>query len=161
MRPERASVSAELAATLDVLAAAATSLQNEWWVLGGAAMVLLGVGDLEVPDVDVLATEADALHLLEALGGERVREAPAGQFRSNVFGKAAGTPLVIEVMAGLEVRTGGGWTAVRPRTRVELPWGPRRLFVPDAAEQAVICRTFARPKDLTRADRLEALAVSG
>jgi hypothetical protein len=33
---------ADLAATLDVLAAAATDLQDPWWVFGGAAMVLTG-----------------------------------------------------------------------------------------------------------------------
>ena len=157
----RDSVAAELAVTLDVLAAAAGGLQDQWWLFGGAAMVLLGLDDLKVPDVDVLASETDALRLLEALGGERVGEAPVGQFRSKVFGKATSTPLVVEVMAGLEVHSAGAWTAVRPRTRVPLPWGAHQLFVPDAAEQAAICRTFGRPKDLTRAVRLDALAVSG
>jgi hypothetical protein len=57
-------------------------------------------------------------------------------------------------MAALEVRTADGWTPVKPRTRLAVSG----LYVPDAAEQARICRLFGRPKDLARAVRLEAVA---
>ena len=146
-----------LARTLDRLAEAAATLQEPWWVFGGAAMALLGL-DIETPDVDVLVADTDALPLIEALGGRLNPTGGPGQFRSRIFGSAGGAPLPIEVMAGLEVLGGGCWRAVLPRTRVTIPWGRAHLFVPSLEEQAAICRLFGRSKDMSRAAGLEALA---
>ena len=61
-------------------------------------------------------------------------------------------------MAGFEAFSGGVWAPVIPATRKAVDWKGRRLFTPSAAEQAAICRRFARPKDLARVALLEALA---
>ena len=146
-----------LAATLDRLAEAASGLAEPWWVFGSAAAALLGLEDLDPADVDVIASPGDAPLLAGRLGAEvRVTDHP--RFQSDFFAVAAATPLPVEVMSGFRIRTGEAWTPVRPQTRMLVPWGGGALPVPEAGEQARICRLLGRPKDLERAARLEALA---
>jgi hypothetical protein len=144
--------------TLEVLAAAAADLADPWWVFGGAAMPFYGLPEEVGPDVDVLASLADAPTLLARLGGSLVTDAAPELFRSTGFGRATASPLPIEVMAELEVLSGAAWRPVRFSTRLAepLPSG-RLLHTPAAEEHAAMCRLFGRPKDLRRAALLEAM----
>src|SRR5690606_10802710 len=81
-----------LAATFDILASAATELQDPWWVFGGAGMALSGLSEWHVPDVDVMTSPRDARRLIEALHGETVEDPGEGLFRSQVFGQILTTP---------------------------------------------------------------------
>lgn len=146
-----------LDATFDILASAATELQDPWWVFGGAAMVLAGLEDLHTPDVDVMASPRDARRLIAALGGQPVEDPSEGMFRSRVFGQILTTPIPIDVMAEMEVRSGAEWSPVRFQTRVPVNTDAGVIHIPSVAEQIEICRQFGRPKDLQRAERLETL----
>lgn len=141
-----------LARTLDIVAEAASTLQQRWWIIGSAAAILAGL-DEPVADVDLLAGEADARLLLRSWGTEPQPPSPSLLFASSVFARVLLAPLPIEVMAGTRVR---GEPLV-PRTRIEVPWGERGLYIPDIAEQIAILRRFGRDKDVRRAERLEAL----
>ena len=154
----KSAINADLAATLDLVAAGCAGLSDDWWVFGGAGMALAGVQDLSPPDVDLIVSERDAAQLI-ALWGAHIETGGASPlFRSRIFAKAQIGPLPVEIMAGFEVREPHGWSPVLPRTRqaVERPSGT--LFIPTAAEQAEICRRFGRPKDLARLAALEALS---
>lgn len=144
--------------TLDVIARSGPGLFDPWWVFGSAGMALVGVPDLSPPDVDLIVSERDALTLIELWDAERVPAAPSPLFRSTIFAKAQIAPIPIEVMAGFEAFSDGGWSAVVPATRHHIPWRAGALFTPTASEQAAICRRFGRPKDLARVALLEALA---
>jgi hypothetical protein len=146
-------VTPELAATLGDVARAAAGLPGPWWLIGSAAAVLLGLDETPA-DVDVLTGEADARRLIAALGAAPLPADGTPLFRSTVFAQIRSTPVAVDVMGGFEVRTAAGWTRVWPATRVAVGG----VFIPDAAEQARICRLFGRPKDLARAARLEAIA---
>lgn len=151
-------VTPELAATLDLIAEAGSSLTGPWWVFGSAAMALAGVQGLSPPDVDLIVSEADAGLLLRRWG---LTPEPASQselFRSKIFAKARIAPLTIEIMAGFEVKTTEGWRDVRPRTRIAVQRNSGEIYIPSAVEQAEICRLFGRPKDLERLPALDALA---
>jgi len=150
----RPDLTRDLAVTLDVVAAAAGSLSDDWWLLGSAAMALVGVSGLTPPDVDLLVSERDARRLIGAWNAEVAPPSSSDLFRSRIFAKAKISPLPIEIMAGFEVRAGDGWRAILPRTRMAIGG----VFVPTAVEQAEICRLFGRPKDLARIGALEALA---
>jgi hypothetical protein len=141
-----------LTQTLDTVAEAASILQQPWWIIGSAAAVLAGL-DEQVADVDLLTSEADARRLLHAWGTEAQPPSPSPLFASTLFARVGLGPLPIEVMAGTQVRG----EPLAPRTRVAVPWGDRRLYIPDKAEQIAILRRFGRDKDLRRAQRLEAL----
>lgn len=138
-------------------AAARADMQDPWRVFGGAAMALVGLRDWRVPDIDVLTSPGDARRLIPALGAEIVADPGEGQFRSRVYGRTQGEAIPIEVMAGLEVRTGADWVPVVFETRIPVAAGPHILHIPAVAEQIAMARLFGRPKDLARADALERL----
>ncbi|MFB7882072.1 hypothetical protein [Brevundimonas diminuta] len=146
-----------LAATFDILASAATELQDPWWVFGGAGMALSGLSEWHVPDVDVMTSPRDARRLIETLHGEAVEDPGEGLFRSQVFGQILTTPVPVEVMAKMDVRAGADWTPVIFTTRQPIELDGGTLYVPTVAEQIEKCRLFGRPKDLQRAERLETL----
>lgn len=153
-----ADLTPELSATLDIIAQAAPQLQDPWWVFGSAAMALAGVPALSPPDVDLLVSEADARRLLDLWRVQPEPPSSSARFRSKIFAKARLAPLTIEIMAGFEVNTAEGWRPITARTRVAVQHNGAEIPIPNAAEQAEICRVFGRPKDLARVPALEALA---
>ena len=146
-----------LVATLHVLADAARELEDPWWVFGGAAMALAGLDDLHVPDVDVMASPRDARRLIEALHGRPVADPGEGLFRSQVFGQILTTPVPIDVMAEMDVRSGADWYPVLFETRQPVDVDGFVLHMPTVREQIAVARLFGRSKDLQRAERLETL----
>ena len=146
-----------LIATLHILADAARELEDPWWVFGGAAMALAGLDDLHVPDVDVMASPRDARRLLDALHGQPMADPGEGLFRSQVFGQILTTPVPIDVMARMDVRSGGDWSPVAFETRQPVEVEGVIIPIPTIAEQIAVCRMFGRSKDLQRAERLETL----
>ena len=146
-----------LAATFDILASAASELQDPWWVFGGAGMALSGLSEWHVPDVDVMTSPRDARRLIEALHGEVTPDPGEGLFRSQVFGQILTTPVPLDVMANMDVRAGGDWVPVTFSTRVPIALEDFTVFTPSIEEQIETCRLFGRPKDLQRAEMLESL----
>lgn len=147
----------DLSAALDILASASSVMQDPWWVFGGAAMVLAGLTDWRVPDVDVLCSVRDAKALIDALHGEVTPDPGEGMFRSRVFGQILTTPVPVEVMADFEARNGGEWTPVTFNSRIPVAVDGGRIYIPSVAEQIETCKLFGRPKDLQRAEQLQRL----
>ena len=147
----------DFAASLDILASAASEMQDPWWIFGGAAMVLWGLRDWRAPDIDIMASPRDARRLIEALHGEVTPDPGEGLFRSQVFGQILTTPVPLDVMAGMDVRAGGDWVPVTFSTRVPIVLEDFTVFTPSINEQIETCRLFGRPKDLLRAEMLESL----
>lgn len=150
----------DLALALEELAAAATAPEprDPWWVFGGAAMALVGLGDWRVPDIDVLASPGEVRRLAAALGARLVSDPGEGRFRSRLYARTEGRPVSIELMAGLEVRCGGEWRPVSFASRLPLAVGNGAVYIPAVADQIAVARMFGRPKDLARADALERLS---
>lgn len=146
-----------LTETLERLLEAAVGLREPWWVFGGAAMRLAGLDNLPIQDVDVMATPDDARRLIAALGGRPVDDPGEGRFRSVVFGQILMTPTPIDIMGAMEVRSDEGWTPVRFQTRMPVSTSAGVIHIPSVREQIDTCRLFGRPKDLQRAEQLEAL----
>jgi hypothetical protein len=146
-----------LSAALDIVASAAADLQDPWWIYGGAAMAMAGLDDLHVPDIDVLASPRDARRLIAALHGDVVADPGEGMFRSAVFAQILTTPVPVDVMADMDVRSAGEWTRLAFASRLPVATESGVVYIPGVAEQIATCRLFGRPKDLQRADRLEKL----
>jgi hypothetical protein len=143
-----------LAETLERIGPDLHALDEPWWLIGSAAMVLHGVALPAIDDVDVLTTPAGAWALATRWGVEPTTPQPSEQFDSEVFFQRSDTPLAVEVMAGFRVKTAHGWTPVLPETRVALGG---RWFAPSRAELLKILALFGREQDLKRAERLRAL----
>ncbi len=143
-------LSADLRQTLVMTADALAGAQDPWWVVSSAAVALHGVAPIEVGDVDVLMSVADAQRAMDQLGVVPIEDGASALFRSTLFTRWEMPPLVVEIMAGFHIATGSGWTEVLPRTRVPIFVDERVVYVPDRAELAEMLRLFGRPKDLER-----------
>jgi len=146
-----------LISTLAQIAPDLDALQEDWWLIGSAALVLSGVTLPTVDDIDILTTPAGAEFLAERWGGGLACSGPTGHFRSEVFFRRTDTPMPVEVMAGFEVNTAKGWTPVRPRTRVALAWLGGLYFAPSHVELLDMLALFGRPQDCERAALLDAV----
>jgi len=125
--------------------------REAWWVIGSAAVALLGGGPLEVADVDVLVAPADADRVFGALGLAAHPGNPDARFRSALFACWDAPPREVEFMSGLQVNTADGWRPVQPRTRRAMTLGGATLFTPSREELRQILLTFGRTKDHERA----------
>ena len=136
--------------TLREIGRVASTFHDDWWIIGSAAIALLG-HTTTVADVDLLVSDGDARALFASRWATGMDHAKGGaQFRST-YGRHTTTPLVVEVMGGLELLEAGRWYRIEPRSRIAVSIGNDPVFIPDATEQLEMLRRFGRPKDLKRA----------
>lgn len=137
--------------TLLEVAVVMRAAEDPWWLIGSAAVALLGAEPVTVADVDVLLSDADAVRVFAALGLERRAGAPHALFRSTMLAGWERPPYKVEFMSGLQVNTAGGWVAVAPETREAVELGPVTLYTPSRRELRQILLAFGRAKDHERA----------
>lgn len=132
-----------------------------WCLIGSAAARLLGA-EVDVVDIDVLVSRADA-DTLAALWADRrdATHAPADadRFRSR-FARFRFPGLPVEVMGGLELDQGDGWQPVSPGRLLLIGVQGMAVPVPSAEDQIRLFESFGREKDLLRAKLLRAFASS-
>lgn len=139
---------------LRAVAGAMADARDPWWIIGSAAVALLGGASVHVADLDVLLSPADALRVLPALG---LHPGPGGvdsRFRSSIYARWEEPELPVEFMADFDLCQNGVWQAVLPATRIAHHLGDVVLYTPERAEMRAILQGFGRPKDLRRADLL-------
>ncbi len=112
--------------------------------------------ELQVGDIDLLMSRADAARLLERHGRAPAAGSTHSKFRSDVFGRLECGGYEVEVMGGFHVHDGVEWRAVRPRSRIACLFQSAELFVPPVDELVEMCRLFGRPKDEERERLLQA-----
>jgi hypothetical protein len=141
------------------IAKAAPVGDDDWWIIGSAAIAASGIEGVEPDDVDILGSTATLLNFLDCWQVASGAAHPGGQFRSYPYVRVR-LPgcLPIETMGDLQVYASGRWLPVRPATRVELKIAGHSIFVPTLREQIDILRMFGRPKDLAKARLIEAAA---
>lgn len=140
--------------TMTMLREVMADARDDYWVIGSAAVRLHGI-DTSVGDVDVLLSDRDAIAVLERLGLPPIPGVPDARFRSYRFGRWTAPPLMLEFMAGLEVRAACGWRPVETSG-----WRPAQhdypCPVPDRVALIALLRSFGRAKDMERAACLSA-----
>ena len=141
---------ADLRQTLVMTADALEGARDPWWIISSAAVALHGVTPIEVGDVDVLMSVADARRAMDRLGVVPIEDGASALFRSTLFGRWETPPLVVEIMAGFHVAAAAGWTEVLPRTRMPALVEGSVVYVPERVELAGMLRLFGRPQDLER-----------
>lgn len=149
-------MSGELQQTLAIVSAVAEEATDPWWVIGSAAVALLGVEVGGVQDVDLLMSVGDAERTLQRLGLRPINKEPSPRFRSAVLGAWQAPPLPVEILGGFSLSTSEGWRPVVPTTRQRVTIQGFALFVPSATELRQILISFGREKDLERARLLGA-----
>lgn len=131
-----------------------------WWIIGSAAVVLLG-GDTAVADIDLLTGERDARALAARLGVALAASDAHPRFRSRVFARWPRGDRDVEIMGGLMLAEDSGWAALVPATRVAVAVGDETVFVPAREEMIAILTRFGRDKDRARARILECTGAPG
>jgi hypothetical protein len=144
---------ASLALVAEILADA----KDEWWLVGGAAVALQGL-DIAIADIDVLMSRRDIVRVIARLGIAPVAGVAIDRIRSEIWARWTAPPLAVDLMTGLQVRTGECWTRVAPATRQAVNVDGRTLYAPARRELIDILRLFGRPKDLERAEGLARIA---
>lgn len=140
-----------LRATADFL----SGTENPWWVLGSAAMALIGVDPGEIRDIDVLVSPSDARMLMRTHGLTNQADGGTDRFRSDCFLRPALGALPVEVMSGYQIFERGNWMPVAPASRQAVRIGDATIFVPDRADQITLFQRLGRPKDMDRLQRFD------
>jgi len=138
-------------------------LEEPWTIIGSGALMIVGVAVDDCPDLDIVTTAAGAAVLEAAWSASRQADYapdPAAAFRSR-FSRYLAPEGAIEVMGDLQLRTDAGWRPVVVGATERRRFGGLDLAVPTPAEQLRILREFGRPKDLAKAERLEAWLAEG
>jgi hypothetical protein len=145
----------------EVLAAVVPPLREHcrdaWVVIGSAAVALAGA-PVEVADLDLLTSHADAERLIALWGAEldsAYQPAASDRFRSR-FARFLFPGMAVEVMGGLELHAAQGWVPVQVHDIEHVACAGLAVPVPSRAEQIRILESFGRPKDLQRAQLLRA-----
>ncbi|GGA46738.1 hypothetical protein [Dyella nitratireducens] len=146
----------------EVIAASVPLLQRHccdpWVVIGSAACALAGAC-VDVADLDVLASTADAERLIALWPSRRdTTYAPAGadRFRSH-FARFLFPGMPVEVMGDLQLHGAHAWQAVQVNDVVHVQVADIAVPIPSRCEQIRILESFGRPKDRARAELLRAL----
>lgn len=122
------------------------SANDDWWIIGSAAVALHGAVPVTVADVDVLCSERDALAVVARLGLSMAAGGADPLFASAVFARWEVLPLAVEFMAGFRVR--GAAVALITRELVRVAGGV--VAVPSREELRGLLVRFGREKDLVR-----------
>lgn len=148
----------DLSAALTELAGLLAEAHQPWWVVGAAAVTLNGGEPGAFRRIEVVLSNGDLRRICELRGVEPVSRQGTPLTRSR---RALSVPLgayEAKLMVLLEVRQGGAWVPVQPRTRVAFGLaGGATVFAPDRNEMIALLHRYGRAKDLARAASLEAL----
>jgi hypothetical protein len=146
----QAGLNPALAAALEALAGELALCAEPWWVVGSAAIALHGGCQVEVRDIDLLLSRADARALLARRGMAARPGVPDERFRSDIFASWEERGMEVDLFAGFCVRKGDDWQELVPETRQPVLLGAARLFVPSVGELIAWARLFGREKDRER-----------
>ena len=132
------------------VAALLSDTSDPWWILGSAAMALIGVDPGEIRDIDVLVSTRDARALMRRDGIENAADGGRESYRSAVFMRTQADTLTVEIMAGYDIRRGDIWEPVAPASREKVMVGDAALFIPSREEQISLLKRLGRDKDRRR-----------
>ena len=150
----------DVATALNAVAEAMRPACDPWWIIGSAAVVLLG-GATSVADIDLLTSECDAEALVRRLRLQVAAPDRHPRFRSRLFARWPRPDRAVEIMGGMMVAAGPAWEPLLPRTRQACVVAGSTLYVPERGEMVAILTRFGRDKDMARAHVLACTGAPG
>lgn len=140
----------DLQSAIDFVAAAMPG-DSDWWIIGSAAVALLGL-EVTVADVDIVASPDVVAGVLKHLGAAPLPPKTDSRFRSRPFARIERAGMLpVELMGGLEVNGTDGWQPLHIRSRQRVRAGAATVYIPSPEEQIAIFHRFGRDKDFVRA----------
>lgn len=130
------------------------SVDDSIYIIGAAAIFLLGGKIEETHDIDILTSTRNA-RLLQSLWAERrVNDftPPDGDRFKSIFARYKFNLMDIEVMGDLEILIEGSWERLRVDDYHQIKVGDLEVRIPTKEEQIRILKIFGRAKDLAKID---------
>ena len=141
---------ADLAKTLESVAAALNSRRRDWVVFGGSAMALYGFDVGEVKDIDIIVSSETAASLMSELCLKNQADGGSARFRSEYLLRPDFGPVEVEILGNFEIKSAMIWHRVALGKPNAICVGNQTVFVAEVAALADIFDLCARPKDLAR-----------
>lgn len=149
----------ELADTLSFLHALSKRAGVEPVLFGTSVLEVLGIGNFQAADVDVIVDAEQAKALASAAGVDPGGEGGNDKFRSIVHLHLGGAPLVIDVMAGMSIHSADGWALYELRETVEIGAVGGRFHATSLADLKRFYRLAGRAKDRAKIAALDVLTA--
>lgn len=128
-------------------------------LFGTSVLEILGIGDFQAADLDVIVDADEARALAAVAGIDPGGEGGNDKFRSLLHLHLDGAPLVVDVMAGMSIRTADGWTPYEVGETVEVEAAGRRFLAVSLADLKRFYRLAGRAKDSAKIAALDAALV--
>ncbi|MDL2322995.1 hypothetical protein LJC52_03315, partial [Bacteroidales bacterium OttesenSCG-928-A17] len=122
------------------------SLQDDYFIIGSAALILSGVEVGHTSDIDILTSDRDANYLKKVWKEKHVKEYQPKQndlFRSN-FSRYNFEFLDVEIMGDLAVRKNNDWKPLIIQDYTYFSRDEIRIKLPTMEEQKRILKWFGR-----------------
>ncbi|MCM5552515.1 hypothetical protein [Pleomorphomonas sp. NRK KF1] len=147
----------ELSQSLAFLGHLAEEARIEPIVFGSTVLELLGIGRFQASDLDVIVS-VDAAEALAAVAGvEPDGKGGNDRLRSRVRLRLEGAPLVIDVMAEMNIGSPDGWTLYEVAESVEIVSDGRRVRAASLADLRRFYSLAGRPKDFAKIAAIDAV----
>lgn len=147
-----------LATVLHRLAEELETCRDPWCIFGGASMVLRGLENGPIRDVDVLVSLHDARAIMDRLALPNLAAGGTSLFRSKVLLHADFGPLPVEIMADMQICHDGQWHAVTPGEPDMIRFGGINIPIARILDQMRISHLSGREKDVRRGKLLREMA---
>ncbi len=132
-------------------------LEDNYYLIGSAALVLAGVKVDSISDIDILTSKRDA-HTLKNLWKSKLETnhqfKDESLFRSN-FARFEFDEIAIEVMGDLEICINNHWERLKINEFIEIKLDKYSIKIPILKEQKRILALFGREKDLRRIELID------
>ena len=128
-------------------------------LFGTVVLELKGIGDFAAADLDVIVLAEEATALAAAAGIDPGGEGGNDKFRSMVHLHLSGAPLVVDVMAGMSIRTTDGWVLYEMGEAVEIEAVGKRFRTVSLADLRRFYRLAGRAKDVAKIAALDTIVA--
>ena len=149
----------KIISTLTEITSALSQLEDEFFVIGSAALLLSNIEIGETQDIDILTSTKDS-NKLQQLYKNILEEQPTTKednlFKSN-FARLKHPIMDIEIMGDLKVLNNGIWLPVEIKEYQEININKVTIKIPTLKEQIKLLKLFGREKDLKKIKEIETI----
>lgn len=149
----------KIISTLAEITSALNQLEDNFYIIGAAGLILSDLEIGETQDIDILTSSRDS-DKLQQLYKNILEEHPITKennlFKSN-FARLKHPIMDIEVMGDLKVMSNGNWLPVEINQYRIVPINNLNIKIPTIKEQVKLLKLFGREKDFKRIKTIQNL----
>lgn len=136
--------------TLESTAQLLNQYSFSWMVIGGAAMVLYGLENAPVDDIDIILPSRSAAFLCDQFALTNHADVRSSRFRSDYLLRPELGPVTVEILGGFQVSAKQGWIDISFCETQAFYAGKQKVFLPTKEALSLIFNLCGREKDIRR-----------